>query len=580
MGQKKLSLFLSPHSRISRHIVQYNRGILQIGRDCEGGDFLTSRGFVRGAMVLGVAAILSKLLGSIYTILLQNLIGDSGMGIYQMAYPIYATLLIISTAGFPVAVSKFVSEHTALGDYQGAHKIYRVSLLLLSIVGFMAMVVLYVGADFFAKISGDPRAVYAIRAISPALFIVPAMSSVRGYFQGWQMMNPTAISQVVEQLVRVLTILIGAYVVLSFGFGDSIAAAAAAFGAVSGGLAGLAVMGFFLWHYRRLAGFDQVAKPSNGQTPRLTTMSIVKRLVYYAIPVSLGALIVPLISNVDALTVTNLLKGHGMAQSLATREFGILTGRAFKLMMFPAALASAIGAALMPSVSEAFALRATRDTAARVLMGLRIIVFFSLPAAVGLFLLAKPIDITLFKDAAGYHSIQIIGIATFFSALQIALAASLQGIGAVYLPVRSLAVGTLLKIALNLALVPPFGIDGAAMATVVSYAVASILNLVSLSRLLHLRLSVNDYLLKPAIATIPMGAFVFAVSSQWQRLALHLEQRLSAAGVTVISVFIGVLVYMIMLVLLGALRENEVAAVPKVGQTLVRTFRRMGLFAR
>jgi len=543
----------------------------------------SSRTFLRGALILGVAAIVSKLLGSVYTVLLQNMIGDGGMGLYQMAYPVYATLLVISTAGFPVAVSKYVSEYTALGDVDTARRIYRASFVLLAVIGLVCALGLYFGAGFFARLSGDKNAVFAIQAIAPALFIVPAMSSMRGYFQGWQLMNPTAVSQVAEQLARVATILVGAYVVIHLGYGASAAAAAAASGAVSGGVAGIAAMGYFFWRYRdprHLAAGLRITPSEHLSRERLSSSAILKRLIYYAVPVSLGALVIPLTSNVDALTVTNLLKHQGASQAMATSDFGLLAGRAFKLMMLPAALASSIGTALMPSVSQAHALRDARDTSARILLGLRVAVLFSLPAAAGLFILGRPIDIALFRNAAGYHSIQILGLATFFSSVQIALAASLQGLGRVYAPLYSLVIGTVLKVALNFILVPRYGIDGAAIATSVSYAVAAMLNFVAVAKLMELKMTLTSHFVKPALATFVMGAVTFAVYNQWQRMAFDLPQRSSAAFVTLLTVGVGAIVYFFMLVLVGALGEQELIVVPKVGPLLARTFRKLGLLAQ
>ncbi|MCY0876219.1 MAG: polysaccharide biosynthesis protein [Firmicutes bacterium] len=542
----------------------------------------TTRVFLRGAIILAIATIVSKLFGSVYTIVLQNMIGDRGMGLYNMAYPVYSTLLIISTAGFPVAVSKYVSEYVAIGDLRSATRIYRVSLWMLSAVGLIGAIMLYAFAPFFAQLAGDERAVWAIRAIAPALLIVPAMSSMRGYFQGWQMMEPTAASQIFEQIVRVVTILVGAYFALRLGYGDPFAAASAAFGAVTGGLAGMLVMGFFFWRYRhpqQLAQHTSRGLDHSRAIARVSTREIVKKLIYYAIPVSLGALVIPIISNVDALTVTNLLKGSGLSQAVATRDFGILSGRAFKLMMLPAALASSIGVALMPAVSEAHAMRDQSDTAARALMGLRMTLLFALPASIGLFILAKPIDIALFRNAAGFHSIQILGFATLFSTLQIALAASLQGVGAVYLPLRSLLIGTVAKVVLNYLLVPRLGIDGAALATVGSYALASILNFISLYKLLNMRINWRDLLLRPAGATFIMGAFTFAVYAQWQRLHVPLDTRMSAAAATVMAILVAGVIYLLSLILSGTLREQEVASLPKIGTPLVGALRRIGLFA-
>lgn len=539
----------------------------------------TTKVFLRGAAVLALATVISKALGSVYTVLLQNMVGDLGMGLYNMAYPIYSSLLLISTAGFPVAVSKFVSEYVALGELRTSQRIYHVSLLLLACIGFAGALALYALAPAFAQLSGDPRAVWAIRAIAPALFVVPALSAMRGYFQGWQMMEPTGVSQVVEQLVRVATILVAASLALRLGFGAPIAAAGAAFGAVSGALAGLVVMLYFFWRQRR----REVDRVTHGDVlaARVVTLGygqIIRKLLYYAVPVSLGALVIPVMSNVDAFTVTNLLKQGGLSQILATRDYGILSGRAFKLMMFPAALASSIGVALMPAVSEAHSLRHAEDTSARALMGLRMTLLFALPASVGLCLLAKPIDVALFRDTAGYHSIQILGLATLFSTVQIALAASLQGMGAVYLPLRSLVFGVILKVLLNLALVPRFGIDGAAAATVASYALAAALNFVALQRLLRLQTPWRMLLLKPLLATFVMSAFTFSLYVQWQRWHVPVPARFGAAIVTVLCVALAGVIYLVALLGTGGLVEGEVESLPRIGRPLAGILRRLRLF--
>lgn len=534
-----------------------------------------NRTFIRGALVLAVAALVSKLLGSVYTVLLQNVIGDAGMGLYQMAYPIYSTLLILSTAGVPVAVSKFVSEYAALGQHRAARKVFLVSLVVLNAIGVVCAVLLFAAAGPLARASGDAQAVYAIQAIAPAFLIVPALSVMRGYFQGWQVMEPTAVSQVVEQIVRVITILAGAYLLLHLGFGQPAAAAAAAFGAVGGGAAGLCVMMLFM-RRAELARKGQLPY-TTGREPVPATRAVLGRLLHYAIPVSLGALIVPLTGNVDALTVANLLKAHGLAQTLATRDYGLLSGRAGKLMMFPAALAGSIGAAMLPSVSEASALRDDSGTAGRVLLGLRLMALFAMPAAAGMILLARPIDVTLFRDAAGYHAIQILAAAMFFSTLQAALTAGLQGVGAVYLPVFGLFAGTAVKIAANFVLVPGYGIDGAAGATLLSYAVAAWINWRALRRRLGLAFPWRAYIGTPLLASSVMCGFVFGISVQFERWRTPLPARLEAGLETVSCVAAGAVIYFIMLLLLGALTEGEIASLPRIGRPLASACRRVGL---
>ncbi len=539
----------------------------------------SSRTFVRGAFILTLAAIISKLLGSVYTIILQNLIGDSGMGIYQMAYPVYATLLVISTAGFPVAISKYVSEYTAIRDVGSANRIFRVAFFLLAGTGLMAMVSLYAFSDAFARLAGDMRATWALKAVAPALFVVPMLSSIRGYFQGWQWMKPTAVSQVVEQLVRVLTIIAGVWVVLSFGGKVRAAAAVASFGAVTGGLSGLIVIILQLLKFRKTMHQPRERRHSDVFHLRVSTGTIVRKLIYYSIPVSLGALIIPLFSNVDALTVTNLLKAQGITQNSATHLYGLLSGRAFKLLMLPATLVSSIGVALLPAVSEANTRSGASTVKERVGLGMRYTAYLALPAAVGLILLARPIDIALFRDAQGEQAIMWMGVATLFSSIQLNAAASLQGLGLVYTPLVSLLAGTALKIALNFILVPRYQITGAAIATALSYALAAGWNWWVLKRKIQLRLSYFQHVFKPLMAVFVMGAFVFGIQRQWNFWHLQLPARVDAAGLVLTSILAGILTYVAMLILGGLLSETEVQALPKFGKPLTTLLRKMRFYS-
>ncbi|HHY65806.1 MAG TPA: oligosaccharide flippase family protein, partial [Alicyclobacillus sp.] len=198
--------------------------------------------FVRGAAVLAGAGLVSKVLGSVYTIFLQNIIGDRGLGLYQMAYPIYATLVILATAGLPVAVSKFVAERAAVDDAAGASRVFRVSAAIMGAIGAAGFCLLFFGAERYAAFVGNPDAALALRAVAPAMLLVPVMSVARGYFQGFQEMMPTAASQVAEQTVRVITIISLSWWMMVQWRSPEWAAAGAAFGAVTGALAGCAVL--------------------------------------------------------------------------------------------------------------------------------------------------------------------------------------------------------------------------------------------------------------------------------------------------------------------------------------------------
>ncbi|KPV44652.1 putative polysaccharide biosynthesis protein [Alicyclobacillus ferrooxydans] len=529
--------------------------------------------FVRGAMLLAGAAILTKLLGSVYTIVLQNIIGDHGMGLFQMAYPIYATLLAMATAGFPVAISKLVSERLALSDNRGVTQIFHVALLLLSVLGAASFAILFFGARFWAEIAGDPAATWAIRAISPALLIVPVLSALRGYFQGYQWMEPTASSQVMEQFVRVATILGLAVWLVSQGYGKEIAAAGAAFGAVTGALSGLILL-LFYWRRRHP---DRNAGEAAHQ---VKTSTLVRQLIYYAFPISLGALVVPLMNNIDVVTVVNLLKHTGDAQGAATTEFGLLSGRASKLMMLPTTLAAGIGIAVMPAVSEAFTLGYRRLMNERIDMAVRLTVMLALPAAAGLALLAGPVDVALFKDTAGADTIRIMAYATVFASLQTTLAAVLQGSGSVYLPVYNLLIACVVKAIGNIMLVPAYGIRGAATATVISYGVAAALNLSGMNRRIETKTLWLRWFGKPLLATLIMSGFVYALLRQWSTWHPFVGHRLEAGLACLVLILIGIIIYGAALLASSAVVERELRQVPRVGDGIANLCIKLGLVKR
>lgn len=532
--------------------------------------------FLRGALILGIAGILSKLLGSVYTIFLQNIIGDRGIGLYQMAYPIYSTLLILSTAGFPVAVSKFVAEHIALGDYTGAKKVFRVSSVLLTVSGIAFFLVLYFGAQEFAEWFGDREAVYAIKMIAPALLVVPLMSAFRGYFQGWQRMEPTATSQLMEQFVRVGTILALAYWLLQLGYGEGVAAAGAAFGAFTGGVAGLITILLFAWRKRHYFRHDVRFQ---NKVAAQRTWTVVKKLCWYALPVSLGALVVPLMNNVDVITVVNLLKKCGFTQAQSTEMFGLLTGRAFKLMLLPTTFASAIGTALMPAIAAAIAKRDQVLVSYRMEMAMRLTMLVALPSAIGLALLAEPIDIMLFKDNQGTQAIIAIAAATLFSSIQLTTSSILQGIGVVYIPVRNLFLGALAKLGLNFLLVPILGINGAALATVISYLIATILNMFALYKYTGVVFDLRAMLWRPLFATFFLGVAAYGMV---EYIGPHLQGvtqdgRVLAALTSLLAIGGAGLVYGVALMATGSVTRADIAAVPKFGPRLASFFAKLGL---
>ena len=284
------------------------------------------KNFLQGAVILSIAGILSKIMGALYRIPLARLIGDQGMGLYQMAYPIYTTILALATAGVPVAISVLVSRKETQGLTGDSKKLFRVSLAVLFVVGIILSIVVMQSAHFIANsILKQPLAYYPILAVAPAIFFAGLMSVFRGYFQGKQSMMPTAVSQVIEQLFRVTAVLILA--VMLFPRGLEYAAAGATFGAVVGGLVGLIVLCIYYLWFRKTERPGQSLIYSGANSAELA-----KEMVRLAVPVSLGAVVLPLVQMLDAVIVPGRLMSIGYSTAEATALYGQLSGMAAVLI--------------------------------------------------------------------------------------------------------------------------------------------------------------------------------------------------------------------------------------------------------
>ena len=261
--------------------------------------------FIQGALILTIAGIIVKFIGAFSRIYLSRLLGGEGIGLYQMAYPIYLLCLSVSSAGLPVAISIMVAERNAVNDYFGGQKVFRISMIALIMTGVLFSGLLFFGAQWLVDtgIVRDQRAYWSLLALSPAVFCATLLATLRGYFQGLQLMTPTAVSQILEQVVRVVTMIAFAVILLPYGL--EFGAAGATLGAAPGAFMGILVLiGFYYmtrnWRKELASEQDTSIKPQSA-------MSIIKRLLVLAIPVSLANIMLPIVSNIDLLIVPRRL---------------------------------------------------------------------------------------------------------------------------------------------------------------------------------------------------------------------------------------------------------------------------------
>ncbi len=438
------------------------------------------KNFLRGALVLSIAGAISKLLGAIYRIPLARLLGGEGMGLYQMAYPIYTTILALATAGVPVAISVLVSRKETEGYSGDSRKIFRVSLLILFIFGIILTLLVMQSAHFIANnVLEEPRAYYPILAVAPAIFFAGLMSVFRGYFQGHQTMIPTAVSQVLEQLFRVTAVLILAF--LLFPRGLEYSAAGATFGAVVGGIVGLIVLGIYYLSFRSKSKTQGRVLQYSGDS----SMKLAREMITLAIPVSFGAVVLPLVQMLDAVIVPGRLMAISYTTSQATALYGQLAGMAAVLIGLPTIFTISIATSLVPAVSEALAVKESRLLNSRINNAFRAGMLISFPCAAGLYILAFPIcDLLYATPEAGLPLEPLAFSCIVLAAFQLS-SAGLQGIGHPEIAMRNLIITGIIKVILNYTLtsVPTLNIQGAAIGTVTAFLIGSMLNMIYLQKL-------------------------------------------------------------------------------------------------
>lgn len=470
-----------------------------------------------------------------------------------MVYPVYMIFLIISISGIPVAISKLISEQTALGNYAGARRIFNLATTILFVAGFLFSALLYFAAPFIATwIIRDPGTALPLRALSPAVLLLSLTAAFRGFYQGVQEMRPNAFVQIVEQAVRVVIMIYLA--LLLMGRGVEWAATGAALGTVFGGALGLLLLAlYYLWKGHRLLSPEVVA-PKRAMRPPSTRM-IIRRIYQLALPIVFGTLISPVSQSLDALIVPRQLQSIGYPLEMARALYGQLTGMAMSLVHFPCVLTIGLAMALVPAVSESLAKRENRVLRDRIDNSLWLSVAVGLPSSVGLFLLAEPLSNLLFKIPEVAVPLKAAALGTIFIALAETSIAVLQGLGQVVDPVRYLFYGAVAKVGLSFYLTgrPEFGIKGAAAATVVAFAIPALLNFKALHKHAGYIPRIGQLFLKPGLAAGLMGLSIAKLYPLLELWSVYLFSAINLGFTVGLSVVAAVAVYLLALIAIGGI---------------------------
>jgi len=525
---------------------------------------MSKKSFMHGAVILGAAGIIIKIMGAFFRIPLGNLIGAEGMGYYQTAYPIYVLFLTLAVSGTPIAISKMVSERVAVGHYSEAHKVFRVSFILLFAIGLISSSICFFGAEALVGTMGNSGAKYAMMAIAPALLFLPMAAAYRGYFQGMQDMKPTATSQIVEQFFRVAIGLTLATILVKFG--REYAAAGASFGATAGAVACILTIAYI---YTRRKGYyaENIENTKDKETE--STKKILIQLLSIAVPVTIGAAIMPIMNTIDVTIVMRRLQSTGWSLEEANTMYGQLTGMAAPLINLPQVLTMAVAMSLVPAISAAYKKKDMIFLRANAELGMRASIIIGLPCTFGLMILAEPIMLLLYpmqKESASAAApclfIMAAGV-LLLSTFQ-TMTGVLQGIGKQTIPVRNLFVGAVAKIGISYILIgiPSVNVMGAAIGTVAAYLIATVLNFISIRKHIEMKFDLTITFLKPGISGLVMAVTTYLT---FKLLFPLLGNNLS----TLTTVIFAGVVYVVMLFVTKSITAEEVASLPK-GEKLIK----------
>ena len=517
----------------------------------------STKSLLGGMTVLGVTGIVCKLIGVLFSIPLTWIIGVRGLGVFQGVFPTYNLLLTVSSAGLPVAVSRMVSHSLARRNPAEARAVFRVALWIMAALGLAATLLMLGMSDSLSRFVHQPESVDGFRVIAPCVFIVCVLAAFRGFMQGQQNMVPTAISQLIEQVGKVVISLPLAYL------GNRTSAAMGAAGALLGitVVEAIATLFVIILYFRQRGAFRALPQEA---VPAARDGALAGQLMAISIPITISACIVPLAQFVDSAMLVQRMGAAGIPAGEAQELYGLFSGLVIRLINIPTALALAISMSLVPAISAAYAVEDGERLRGQTRLGIRFAFLVGFPCAVGMSLLSRNIISFFYQETLTSAHLQTASELLSVSSLTVVLftvvqatSAILQGIHRQRIPMYTLCVGVGLKILMNYILVgiPGLHIHGGPIASIVCYSASMIPNLVCICRAEKLPFDWKGWVLRPGLATLCMTAVVLGLRAV---LPVH---RL----ITIAEVGAGAGVYLLAALKLGAVTREDLRAFRRRG---------------
>ena len=528
--------------------------------------------FLQGAALLAISAAIVKLIGAFYKLPLNMAIGAEGYSYFTTAYDIYSVMLLASTAGLPVALSRMISQASTLEAYTRMRKIFRTALTIFTILGVITSVLMIGGAKWLANIMNQPDAWIAIACLGPCGILMCLMSAYRGYFNGQGNMAPTSVTQVIEAFIKLVVGLALAFAIIRITGSVAYAAGGAILGVTMGSAVALVYM---------LAKFRKSYKglPVTSEAPG-STGETVKELLTIAIPITIGSAGLQLLTVIESgLYMDRLVHLIGSGQYMSHMVGGAVTAQKAAATLkglynmtqtifnMPCAFIIPIAVSVLPAVTSFLTLgdhkgvRETEESASRI-TGL-----LSLPCAVGLTVLARPIMALLggyegeqLEMSAQFMAIQ--GITVFLYAIIQYTNALLQSHGYVNVPVINMLSSGVIRLVLVYVLVgnPNLGLMGAPLGAFIGYLLIAVLNLVAIQRKVAQKPKLLKNLLRPAMPALVMGVVVFFCYKALVSVIGIDGSRVILAGA---PIAVGVVVYFVCVVLMKSITREDCLLLPK-----------------
>ena len=521
----------------------------------------TANSFMKNVVILICSQLLIKVLGLIYKLVITNIegFGDAGLGYYSAGYQIYSLLLTLSSIGIPSVISKLVSERIAIGDTKGAQRIFKVAFRFFTTLGLVLSIGLYFGSDFIAtNILNVPDVAYVMKVLSPAIVFVAMSAVFRGYFSGQQNMQPTSVSQTLEQFLNcVLSI---TFVYACIGKDTYIMAAA---GNLSTTFAIVLTFIYLFIYYkkRKLDTSKSIESPEKNKTNK----QLLKTILGISIPITVSSLISVISGVIDTATVSNCMQiaysgiesSKEALEQIAMSATGILS-KVDTLVSFPLAINLAFSTALVPAISEALAKKNNETASRRLSFSFFASLIIVLPCAIGFISLAQPILSMIYPTASdGAGVFQIASVSMILTALSQTMTGGLYGVNQSKIPAIAAGIGAVIKFILNMILIsnPNINIYGASISSFVYQVIVFIICYRVLNSHVNMHIKLKTHIIKPVISAVGMGIIVYM---GYNIMNMFLGNTIS----TLLAICLGAISYVLLILFTKTLSKEDIMMIP------------------